>query len=800
MEGELLGPASPLWLMILSLVPYDFYHLPGYVAAEALRMGGEPLAFLFQEEESFFFLPLVLRPLRVLGEKIPGLAAANDAISPYGYPCPLYRAPADPGRASEFLDRALAALKKKMSELGAACGFFRLHPLLPVPEGDFKSAGALVEHGQTVWVDLTQSEEELWRQTRPTCRNNINTVKRKGATVRMDVEWKHLDRFVEIYHQNMDQVGAADWYYFSKSYFRTLRTALGPALKLAVVEDQGKVVTVGLFTLVNKIVQYHLSGTPDEERRNHYPKLMLDFVRSWAKREGAEMFHLGGGVGAHADNLFFFKAGFSDLRARVLSWRVVFNPEIYDRAVAAWEEKTGQKASGMTEYFPPYHCPREEKLEGPPLAAGIGGHYAPKTNRLEVNGSANGVGAGPVLEHGGRAPGPATDRRAHPGGQSEPAMKRNSRILLATPHLSGREQEYVAEAFRTNWIAPLGPQVDAFEKEFAETIGARHAAALVSGTAALHLALLLLGVKDGDEVVCSTLTFAASANVVRYERAVPVFLDSDPRTWNLDPNLLSEELAAAAKKNQLPKAVIVVHLYGQCADLEPLLELCNRYEVPLIEDAAECLGATYRGRMAGTFGRLAAFSFNGNKIITTSGGGMLVSDEEALISRARFLATQARDPAPHYQHSVIGYNYRLSNVLAGIGRGQLQVLTERVEQKRRICEFYQRAFAREPGITFMPEPDYGRATRWLTCIQVDPRLFGADREEMRIHLDQNNVEARPIWKPLHLQPVFRGCRLRGGRVAEEIFEKGLCLPSGTNLSPEQLEQVAAAVLATPRRP
>ena len=373
-----------------------------------------------------------------------------------------------------------------------------------------------------------------------------------------------------------------------------------------------------------------------------------------------------------------------------------------------------------------------------------------------------------------------------------------SRILLATPHLSGLETEYVAEAFRTNWIAPLGPHVDAFEREFAAKVGSAHAAALSSGTAALHLALVLFGVQAGDEVICSTFTFSASINVIVYQQATPVLVDSDRRTWNLDPNLLEQELKASAARGKLPKAVIVVHLYGQSADLDPILTLCREYQVPLIEDAAEALGATYHGRAVGTFGRLGAFSFNGNKIITTSGGGMLVSDEGDLIARARFLATQARDPAPHYEHSVIGYNYRLSNVLAGIGRGQLRVLDQRVEEKRRIFEFYQQAFQEEPGIEFMPEAPYGRATRWLTCILVDPEKFGADREEVRVHLDRNNIEARPLWKPMHLQPVFAGCRCRGGAGAENLFSRGLCLPSGTNLTAEQLERVAQTVRQTPR--
>lgn len=372
------------------------------------------------------------------------------------------------------------------------------------------------------------------------------------------------------------------------------------------------------------------------------------------------------------------------------------------------------------------------------------------------------------------------------------------RILLSTPHMSGLEEEYVAEAFRTNWIAPLGPHVDAFEREFSEKVGISHAAALSSGTAALHLSIILLGIKHGDEIVCPALTFAASANVIFYERATPVFIDSDRNSWNMDPMLLEEELRACAARGKLPKAVILVHLYGQSADIDPVRKLCEEYEIPLIEDAAESLGATYKGRSPGTFGEMGIFSFNGNKIITTSGGGMLVSNDRELIKKARFLATQARDSAPHYEHTVIGYNYRMSNVLAGIGRAQLKVLDERVEQKRRIFHLYREAFKNEPGIEFMPEASYGKCTRWLTCILIEPEKFGATREDVRLHLDKENIEARPVWKPMQLQPVFAGCRCRGGAVSEDLFNRGLCLPSGSNLTDDQLQRVTKALLSTPR--
>ena len=373
------------------------------------------------------------------------------------------------------------------------------------------------------------------------------------------------------------------------------------------------------------------------------------------------------------------------------------------------------------------------------------------------------------------------------------------KIYLSPPHMGSDELGLVTEAFTTNWIAPLGPHVDAFERELADYVGVRHAAALSSGTAALHLALRLLGVERGDEVFCSTFTFSASANPIAYEGATPVFIDSEAATWNLDPALLREELAACAARGRLPRAVIVVDLYGQSADYDAIVEACARYEVPIIQDAAEALGATYRGRKLGTQGRCGFFSFNGNKIITTSGGGMLVSDDAALIERARFLATQARDPAPHYQHSAIGFNYRMSNVLAGIGRGQLRVLPERIAARRRNRAFYEQALGALPGIRFMPLSPAGTPNYWLTCITVEPREFGATREDLRLALEAANIESRPVWKPMHLQPVFAGCRVRGGAVAEEIFAQGLCLPSGSSLAESDLDRICSLIQRLHRR-
>jgi pyridoxal phosphate-dependent aminotransferase EpsN len=410
-----------------------------------------------------------------------------------------------------------------------------------------------------------------------------------------------------------------------------------------------------------------------------------------------------------------------------------------------------------------------------------------------------------------------------------------SRIYLSSPHMGGDELKLVQDTFASNWIAPLGPQVDAFEHEFAERVGSAHAAALSAGTAALHLALRWIGVKPGDEVICSSLTFSASANPITYDGGRPVFVDSDDRSWNMDPALLAEALADRAKKGRLPKAVIVVHLYGQSADIDPIERICAEYGVPMIEDAAEALGAVYWGEnrkpetgnlkpetgnlrpevlrhakpdpsafrfqvsglppgiAPGSRGVAGIFSFNGNKIITTSGGGMLVSNDKALIDKARFWATQARDPAPHYEHSEIGFNYRMSNVLAAIGRGQLRVLEQRVDARRANFEYYRKALGDLPGLAFMPEADYGRCTRWLTCLTIDPAVAGVDRERIRLAMVEENIEARPVWKPLHLQPVFKDCPCYGGAVAERLFDRGLCLPSGSNLSTADLDRVVDVV-------
>jgi dTDP-4-amino-4,6-dideoxygalactose transaminase len=375
-----------------------------------------------------------------------------------------------------------------------------------------------------------------------------------------------------------------------------------------------------------------------------------------------------------------------------------------------------------------------------------------------------------------------------------------TRIWLSSPHMGEDERRLVMEAFDTNWIAPLGPHVDAFEQELAEIAGVQHAAALSSGTAALHLALILLGVERGDDVLCSTLTFCASANPIVYLGARPVFVDAAASSFNVDPDLVEEELAERARQGRpMPKAFIGVDLYGEPADWDRLVSICAAHEVPVIEDAAEALGASYKGRPVGGFGRLGIFSFNGNKIITTSGGGMLVGDDEALIKKARFLATQARDPAPHYQHSEIGFNYRLSNVCAAIGRGQLRVLADRVAARRQVFARYRDAFADVPGLSFLPEPTFADGTRWLTVVMVDADEAGATPDDIRLALAEDDIEARPVWKPMHLQPVFANASVRGGAVSESLFERGLCLPSGSSLSEADQTRVIDGVLVALRR-
>jgi dTDP-4-amino-4,6-dideoxygalactose transaminase len=373
-----------------------------------------------------------------------------------------------------------------------------------------------------------------------------------------------------------------------------------------------------------------------------------------------------------------------------------------------------------------------------------------------------------------------------------------SRIYLSPPEVGEAERRMLLEAFDSNWIAPVGPDLDAFEREIATRAGTGHAVGLSSGTAGLHLALLLVGVGPGDEVLVPSFTFVATAAAVTYLGATPVLVDCSPDNWAIDPDLVAEVLTDRSRTGRLPPAVVTVDLYGQCADYDALVPVCAEYGIPLIEDAAEALGATYRGRPAGSFGAAGVFSFNGNKIITTSGGGMLVSDDAHLVERARFLATQARDPFPHYEHSVLGYNYRLSNLLAALGRGQLLGLDDRIARRRAIDAAYRTALADVAGIGFMPVAEYGERNGWLTCITVDPDAFGADREQIRLALEAVDIESRPTWKPLHLQPVFAGAPTVGGSACASVFEHGLCLPTGSALTPDQQARVVETITSLTR--
>ncbi len=368
------------------------------------------------------------------------------------------------------------------------------------------------------------------------------------------------------------------------------------------------------------------------------------------------------------------------------------------------------------------------------------------------------------------------------------------RIYLSPPHMGGEEQKFVNEAFDTNWVSPAGPHLDAFETELALYNSIPYCAALSSGTAAIHLALIMLKVQQGDEVICSSFTFSGSCNPIAYQKALPVFIDSEPDTWNMNPVLLEQAILDRIKKGKKPKAIILVHLYGMPAKLKAIMEVAKNYDIPVIEDAAEGLGSTYANQKLGTFGDIGIYSFNGNKIITTSGGGAMVSKNKEWVVKAKFLSTQARDAAPHYQHSEIGYNYRLSNICAGIGRGQLKVIDERVSKRRFNFDFYKRELIHLPGVAFQPEAEAAYANRWLTCLTIDPsKSKGITREKIRVALEENNIESRPLWKPMHQQPVFREAPAYGSGISDTLFENGLCLPSGSNLSEQELSRIVSIV-------
>ncbi|PJR03854.1 DegT/DnrJ/EryC1/StrS family aminotransferase [Avrilella dinanensis] len=371
----------------------------------------------------------------------------------------------------------------------------------------------------------------------------------------------------------------------------------------------------------------------------------------------------------------------------------------------------------------------------------------------------------------------------------------NDKIWLSSPHMGGNEQKYVNEAFEANWVAPLGPNVNGFEADLEKYLKADiKVAALSAGTAALHLALIECGVTHGDEVICQSMTFSASANPIAYQGAIPVFVDSEPDTWNICPVALEEAIKDRIAKGKTPKAIVAVHLYGMPFKVDEVMAIANKYNIPVIEDAAEALGSTYKGKACGTFGRFGVLSFNGNKIITTSGGGALVCHSQEDKDKTVFLSTQARDNAPHYQHSEIGYNYRMSNICAGIGRGQMEVLNDRVEARRKMNTFYQQLFKDIDGVTVFAEPNSDfYSNHWLSAILIDPKITGKTREDLRLAFLEDNIESRPLWKPMHLQPVFSGTPYYGGSVSEDLFENGLCLPSGSNLTDQERERITKKV-------
>jgi len=367
------------------------------------------------------------------------------------------------------------------------------------------------------------------------------------------------------------------------------------------------------------------------------------------------------------------------------------------------------------------------------------------------------------------------------------------KIWLSSPHMGGTELKYINEAFETNWIAPLGANVNSFENDLSTYLGGVHCAALSSGTAAIHLALIMLGVGKGDDVICQSFTFSATANPIVYLGANPIFIDSEPDSWNMDPELLEKAIKDRISKQRKPKAIILVHLYGMPAKIDEIVSIAEKYEIPIVEDAAESLGSRYKGRACGTFGLMGILSFNGNKIITTSGGGALVSRDDEYIKKARFLATQARDDAPHYQHSEIGYNYRMSNVVAGIGRGQMEVLENRIAVRRENNRFYRSLFNGIEGIAFQNEPVGHFSNYWLTTILVNKEKIGFSREDIRVALEKENIETRPLWKPMHLQPVFSNALSYVNGISEKYFQDGLCLPSGSNLTTEEKDRIKLSI-------
>ena len=698
----------------------------------------------------------------------PELPLAADVITPYGYGGPFVWG----GQITREITASFwNAFDQWARDHNVVSEFIRFalfsDELLDYP-------GKVCDRYPNVVRELDLEDDELWMDFKHKVRKNIKKARRSGVQIELDPAGKKLDSFLRVYAGTMCRRSALEEYYFQRQFFESIHDGLDGQFLYFHAVYKNQIVSTELV-LVSADTVYSFLGGTDHGAFDVRPNDLLKFeIIQWARRNDKKRFVLGGGAQPE-DGIYQYKLAFAP-SGRVLfrTGERVLREDLYaalveNRRNAA--HSVDQDWNPQPEFFPRYRAQGDVRVEDD-QDAGSPQQPAPVQRKPLV---------------------PAIQR-------SEPEPQPVRQVFLSPPHMSPRERELLLDAFDSNWIAPLGPHVDEFEREFANKIGTAHAVALSSGTAALHLSMLLAGVGQGDEVLTSSLTFAATANAITYVGAQPVFIDSDRESWNMDPELLGEELEANAKRGKLPKAVVAVDLYGQCADYDRIVKICQFYDVLLIEDAAEALGATYNGASAGTFGTLGVFSFNGNKIITTSGGGMLVTDRKDWAEKARFLATQARDPVPHYQHSEIGYNYGMSNLLAAVGRGQLSVLDTRVDQRRANFDYYRQALADLPGISFMAEISGGRSTRWLTCITVDPDRFGATADDIRLAHERQSIESRPLWKPMHLQPVFADCRIRGGAVAENLFNQGLCLPSGSNLSDNDRERVVDAVRSVCKRP
>ncbi|QDS87237.1 Putative pyridoxal phosphate-dependent aminotransferase EpsN [Rosistilla ulvae] len=665
-----------------------------------------------------------------------------DIVSPYGYAGTWGASDTTVAEWREFRFQVQEVLRER----GCIAEFQRIGSLVPGAESLIQSDSAIVvrEHNQTIRIPLFNGYESCWGNAESRNRTKTRKAIRQGYTWQcrnsesMDVATGST--FRRLYTDTMKRVGASDYYLFNDRYFQRLVDGFGSRFKiLEVLDSQQQVQVSGVFFEYDRLLHLHLVGSQSSALREGAGNLAYDGLIRWGcEQECFDYLHIGGGMSV-GDGMYKFKRSFGGQSIPFYIGRSVLDQQVYDQLVANHAYSHACNIDDLrSDIFPLYR------------------------SRPRVD---------PML----------TDQSV------------SERVYLSSPQMSTNERNLLLDAFDSNWIAPLGPHVDAFEREFAAKVQVEHAVALSSGTAALHLALRLLDVGAGDRVLASSLTFAATANAITYVGAKPVFIDSERATWNMDPDLLGAELERAAKAGELPKAMIVVDVNGQCADYEPILKLARFYEIPVIEDAAEALGAMYQGGPAGTFGDIACFSFNGNKIITTSGGGMLVCKRKDWADRARYLASQARQPAAHYEHTEVGYNYRMSNLLAAVGRGQLRVLDDRVKARCQNFEFYREQLGDLPGIEFMPEPDDFLSTRWLTSFTVDPEVFGANREEIRLALEAENIEARPVWKPMHLQPAFAGCDAMTNGVSESLFQNGLCLPSGSSLTESDLHRVVKVV-------